>query len=124
MAKPIIINGNDYTSYFAATGYSVRYEPVDGGQGGVMQDSTYTEDEIALKAVVTLPCMPLNEDQLSVLLADVYMSKYANLTYYDTWRRVERSIQARRSVSEQTYRGQGANGREYWTGTVVVFRER
>lgn len=124
MAKTFILNGKDYTSWFARAGYTVRYEPVDGGQGGVMQDGTYTEDEIALKAAITLQCMPLNEIQLGAILTEIYSVKYVNLTYFDPKTRGTRTIQARRSASEQKYRGFGADGREYWTGTVITLKER
>lgn len=124
MAKPLIIDTNDFTPYFTEIGYQVEYASVDGGQGGLMLSGTTTADEIATKAIVTLPCYPLNEEQISDLLQIVYSGVYHTVTFYDPRAGMNRTMQARRQVSQQKYRGFGANGLEYWTGTVVTLTER
>ena len=124
MAKTLIINGINVTTYLPPAGYSVGYEPVDGGQGGIMQDGTYTEDEIALKAVILIPCMPLNGTQIAALLSNVFSGKYCTVQYFDPMRNENRQINARRSVSSQKYRGVGADNNDYWTGTVITLSER
>lgn len=124
MPKRIVINEADYTAWFPKTGYSVGYQSIQGANAGVMLDGSYTEDEVAIKAIITLPCMPLDEKQLSELLSNIYSFPYADITYFDPKAGAERNIEARRSVSAQKYRGFGADGKEYWTGTVVTFTER
>lgn len=124
MSKTIKINGVDFTNMFAPFGYSVSYQSVDGGLGGLMQDGTYTEDEMAIKAVVNLPCMPLNEQDLALLLSTVYGIKYVQLHYYDPMSGEYRDIEARRSETSQKYRGAGSDGKDYWTGTVLTLTER
>lgn len=124
MSKTIKINGTDYTSMFTPYGYKVSYQPVYGNNGGQMLDGTYTEDEIKLNAVITLDCMPLTESQLSTILSEIYGSSYSQVYYFDPKEKAYRQIEARRSVSEQKNRGIGADGNEYWTGTIVTFTER
>ena len=123
MAKPVLINGVDFTNYFTRTGYRVGYESVQGLNAGPMLNGSVQEDEVAIHAVVTLPCMPLNETQLSTLLDEVYRLTYPTLTYYDPRTKSVRTIQTRRSVSQQVYKGEGADQNEYWTGTVVTLTE-
>lgn len=122
--KRITINGTDYTDYFTRIGYSVHYESVQGSNADLMLDGSYTEDELKLRAVVTLPCMPLDEERLSNILQEVYSGSYHIVEYFDIKTRSYKTEEMRRQVSEQTYKGQGANGLEYWTGTVVTFTTR
>lgn len=124
MAKTLKINGIDFADYFTEVGYSVSYASVQGNNAGLMLDGSYTEDEIAQKAVITFNCMPLNETQISRLLTEIYGASYHTVTYFDPKSGTERTITARRSVSEQKYRGYGADTKEYWTGTVVTMTER
>ena len=51
MSKTIKINDVDFTSMFTPVGYSVGYKSIQGNNGGLMLDGSYTEDEIAQKAV-------------------------------------------------------------------------
>ena len=122
--KRIVIDGVDYTSYFTRTGYSVVYESVQGDNAGLMLDGSYTEDELKIRAIVTLPCMPLKQDQLSDILQAVYGSPYHTVEYFDPMTRSYKQEEMRRSISEQKYRGYGADGNEYWTGTVITFTTR
>lgn len=124
MAKTLKINRTDYTDYFTREGYRVSYSPVSGRNAGWMLDGTYTEDEMSLKAVITLTCWPLNETQLSTLLSEIYSYPYHEVYYFDPRAGAYRTIEARRAVSEQKYRGSGADGVQYWTGTVVTLTER
>lgn len=124
MAKSLIIDGQDYSSYFTQAGYSVEYASVDGGQGGVMLNGDRVVDELMVKAVIKLPCMPLSDAQISRLLSQVYTGVYHTVRYYDSMRGVNRTISAIRDVSSQVYRGTGANGVEYWTGMVITFSEK
>ena len=124
MARTIRIGGKDYTSYFTPRGARVSYRPVDGGNGGLMQSGIYTEDEIALKRVLTLTTMPLSAAQLKELLTDIYGPKYCTVYFYDPKAGAYATMTARREVSEQTNAGDGANSIEYWTGVTVTFTER
>ena len=62
----------------------MSYKPVDGGNGGLMQSGIYTEDEIALKRVVTLTTIPLSAAQLKELLTDIYGPTYCTVYFYGT----------------------------------------
>lgn len=124
MAKPFKIDGVDFSSYSPEVGYSVSYAPVSGLNAGVMIDGSYTEDEVKLNAVVTYPCYPLNETQLSTILQAVYNSPYHMVYYYDPKAGAVREVQMRRAIGTQSYKGYGADGLEYWTGTVITFTER
>lgn len=122
--KPVAINGTDFTAYFTDTGYTVKYIKRTGSNGGMMQDGTITEDLIAIKAVVTLPPVPLTEAQLSNLLSAVFANGYPLLYYYDPWTGTTKSVQTVATVSRSKYRGQGADANKYWTGTEITFTEK
>lgn len=122
--KTIKINGTDYTEYFTRLGYSVAYESVQGSNAGLMLDGSYTEDEIKLRTVITLPCMPLDEERLKKILQEVYSDSYHMVEYFDPKSVGYRTEEMRRTVSEQRYKGQGTNGLQYWTGTVITFTTR
>lgn len=122
--KTIKINGTDYTDYFTRLGYSVGYESVRGNNAGLMLDGSYTEDEIKLRTVVTLPCMPLDEERLKKILQEVYSDSCHMVEYFDPKSGGYRTEEMRRTVSEQKYKGQGTNGLQYWTGTVITFTTR
>lgn len=123
-AKRIVINGTDYTSYFTAIGYSVQYESVQGNNAGLMLDGSYTEDELKIRTIVTLPCMPLDQEKLSNILQEVYSSSYHTVEYFDTMTNKYKTEEMRRRVSTQKYRGTGADGKKYWVGTVITFETR
>lgn len=124
MSKTIHINGVDFSSFFTRVGYSVGYTSVQGNQGGLMQDGSFTEDELAIKASIVLPCLPLNEAQMAQLLEAVYAYPYITLYYYDPRSAGYRTIMARRSKVEQKYRGTGTDGKDYWTGSVLTLQEK
>lgn len=122
--KRIVINGTDYTDFFTKLGYTVQYESVQGNNAGLMLDGSYTEDELKVRAIVTLPCMPLNEEQLGEILREVYSSSYHRVEFFDPKSNGYKTEEMRRNVSRQKYRGRGADGVEYWTGTVITFTTR
>lgn len=123
MAKPFKLNGVDMSAHFTRYGYTVAYKAIKGNLAGYMQDGTYRDDVRSRKAVVTLTCMPQTDAQMSILLQAV-LQDYVSLEYYDPWRESMRSAMFMPSDPEQEYRGKGADGNEYWTGTKVVFTER
>lgn len=124
MAKELIIDNTIFTPYFTGTGYEVIYNSIDGGQGGLALNGESIDDEVALKAQVRLPAMPLDSQSLSALLRVVYNGIYHRVTYHDPRTNAPRTMTAKRAVSSQKYRGYGANGVEYWTGIVVTFTEK
>ena len=124
MSKTIKINDVDFTSMFTPVGYAVGYKSIQGNNGGLMLDGSYMDDEIAHKAVISLPCMPLNSSNLSTLLSNIYGSEYPKVYYFDPKVCDYREIYTRRSETEQQFRGSGTDGKEYWTGTVIKLTER
>jgi hypothetical protein len=123
MAKTFKINGRDYTKYFAHRNWTLEYQPVNGNNAGLMLDGSYTEDEIAIKAVITLSLMPLNETQAATLLDDVLSTTYPVLYYYDLRTGAYREIETLRKVSASTYWG-GCYGGDYWGNSQITFTER
>ena len=126
--KTAILNGMDLTALGVITraGYSVEYVPVDGGQGGLMQDGSTKEDELGIKTIVSFPLMPMQEYLNSRLLKTVYDSTETRLTYFDPKTGKDRTMRTLRGrLSPMTYRGFGGDGNAYWThGSVLVFEER
>lgn len=122
--KSLYINGTDYTAYTPEAGYTVTYEPVDGGQGGLMLSGEYTEDEIANKAVITVQLLPLTAAQTRTMIALLTNNVYLTVRYHDPRANALRTITARRQITPITFRGTGGTGVEYWTGLQITFRER
>lgn len=122
--KTIQINGTDYTDYFPPEGYKVQYTKVTGQNEGLMLDGSYTEDILAIKAVVSSPLMPLTEAQQSKLLQDLLSEDYATVYYFDPRRNAYRSAVMQYEIEASKHRGTGADGKEYWTGMAVTFTDR
>lgn len=124
MSKTIKINGKDFTRMFTRYGYVVRYESVQGNNGGLMLDGSTTEDELAVKAIADLPVMPLNEEDVATLLQEIYSEPYVTLYFYDPKLGGYRETLFRRNQSQQKYRGFGSDGKEYWTGPALTLTEK
>ena len=124
MQKEIHINGTNRTSLFTKYGYAVGYKKIRGRNGGTMLDGSTTEDIIAIKAVVTLPLMPLSEEQLNELIADIYGGDYVTLYYFDI--RTNAYIEAEFMYSEITGRHimQNAFDTEMWLAGSLTLTER
>lgn len=123
MKKQIKINNVDYTGFFTPTGYTVSYKKVRGPNSGYMLDGSYTDDVVAVKAVITTICMPLNETQLQKFLTAA-SDTYVNVYFYDPRLGTYRTAEMMPSDTTQKFRGSGAGLVDYWTGTVVQFTER
>lgn len=121
--KTILINGVNFTSYFAPAGFVCSYDKIEGQNSGVMKNGDRVQDIIAIKAKGQAKCMPLNELQQAKLLAAIYESQPVTLQYFDARLGHNRSIRAYMEASEATYRGYGGTGVEFWTGIVVSFSE-
>jgi len=122
--KPIYINGTDYTALFPAAGYEVNYIKETGANAGLMINGAYNEDTLALKAVVSSPLMPVDEDQQAAFLQDVMSSDYASVYYFEPSRKNFRTAVMRWELGKTKYRGLGADGKLYWTGMAVTFTDR
>ena len=123
MAKPFKLNGVDMSTHFTRYGYTVSYKSIRGNLAGYMLDGSYTDDVRDRKAVVTLICMPQTDAQMKILLEAV-LQDYVPLEYYDPRTATMRSAMFMPSDPEQKYRGKGADGNDYWTGTKVEFTEK
>ena len=125
--KTAILNGMDLTALGVITraGYSVEYVPVDGGQGGFMQDGSTKEDELGIKTIVSFPLMPMQESLNSRLLKTVYDSAETRLTYFDPKTGKDRTMRTLRGrLSPMTYRGFGGDGNAYWAGRADAHSRR
>ena len=127
MSKQISIGASeplvDFTDVFTPTGYTVSYIKRRGKNSGMMMDGSYTDDVLAVKAVVTCYCMPTNEVQLQALL-EMISNTYVIVRFFDPRVNAYRKMTAMPSEPVQKYRGQGGNALEYWTGTVITFTEK
>ena len=123
MAKSIIINGADFTSYFTPVGFVCSYEKIEGQNSGVMKNGDRVQDIIAVKARGQATCMPLTENQQAELLKAIYGKQPVTLQYFDARAGGDRSIAAYLDAAETKYRGVGGTGVEYWTGITVSFSE-
>lgn len=124
MPKEIYLNGKDFTKMFTPCGYSVSYQPVYGKNGGMMLDGSTVDDEIAIKAVLTLPVMPLSEQDLTELLNEIYTKVYVTVTYFDIKENKNREAVFRRGSYAQKYLGYGSDQKEYWSGRAITLTEK
>lgn len=122
--KNFRINGTDYTSLLPAEGYSVRYQKVEGRNAGTMLSGAYTEDVIAVKAVLTVPLLPMTEEQQSALLTSLYSDDYATVYYYDPRKANYRQAVMRYETQDANSRGLTVGRSEYWTGQQLTFEDR
>lgn len=123
MKKTIKINGKDFTEYFTPTGYSVSYKKIRGPNSGYMQDGSYTDDVLAVKAIVTCTCMPLDETKLSTLLSEI-SGAYADVIFFDPAMNEYRTAKMLTPEPSQKFKGTGADSVDYWTGTILQFTEK
>lgn len=124
MQKEIHINGNDYTSLVTRYGYSVSYTKIDGGQGGTMLDGSTTVDVLAIKAVITVPLMPLFGYQLNQIIADVLSTDYPLLYYFDPRLNDYRQVETIMSEPQMQHVGMNAFENEIWLAGTLTFTER
>ena len=124
MSKTIKINGTDFTKTFTPSGYTVAYIKRLGSNGGQMKDGSYSEDVLALKAKITVTCMPLTDNAQSELLQAMLQTQYPTLYDFDPKEGDYKYIETMAELGEQKYRGFGSDQKEYWTGLVITFEER
>ena len=122
--KRIVIDTVNFSSYFTDPGYQVGYVSKDGGQGGMMLNGSESVDELAVKSVITLPCMPLDEGQLNRLLEVLMPTPLHTVEYFDPRFGGQRTAIMKRSMPTMKYRGFGTNAKEYWTGMVIELTEK
>ena len=122
--KTIQINGVDFTDYFPPCGYEVDYVKVTGNNEGLMLDGSYTEDVLAIKAVVHSQLMPLTEEQQSYFLQTMQADRYASVYYFDPKKNAYRTAVMQYETDTTRHRGTGTNGSEYWTGLAVTLTDR
>lgn len=123
MGKTIKINGIDFTDYFTPSGYKVTHKKIEGPNKGYMLDGSYTEDILAIKAVITCTCMPLSETKLNTLLSQLY-SGVLSVYFFDPKTGGYRTANMACEPPESVDRGQGTDATEYWTGMVLVMTEK
>ena len=122
-AKTIKINGKDCTDLFTPVGYSVQYKKIMGNNSGYMLDGSYTEDVLAWKTVINLPCMPLKEMSLGSIISSIYSKQYADVYFFDPYRNEYRDIVAIVEGINSRYRGISITGDGYWSGISIVLVE-
>ena len=124
MQKEIHINYVDYTSYVTRYGYGVSYQKVQGAGGGTMLDGSTTEDVIAVKAIITVPLMPLMEDQLYEILREFRSVDYPVLYYFDPYTGDYREIETIMAEPQTQHVGMNAFNSEIWLAGTLTFTER
>lgn len=122
--KTLMINGTDYSAFFSSEGYKVQYTEVKGKNEGLLLNGSYEKDVIAVKAVVTVPLVPMTEEQVSNLLQNVFSATYASVYYFDLRMNAYRSAVMMYETGEIQYCGRGANNNEYWKGPALVFTDK
>lgn len=88
-----------------------------------MLDGSYTEDILAVKAIITCVCMPLNEEKLSALLSEI-SGEYADVFFFDPAQNKYRTAKMLTPEPSQKFRGTGSDSVDYWTGTILNFTEK
>lgn len=121
--ETLIIDGVDISRLCPAAGYTVSYEFVDGGQGGLMMDASESVDELGQKEIITFPLLPLTEEQAKQVL-DLVIPQPLHQVQYISPKDGTTQHTMRRTISQAQYRGRGGTGNQYWTGIVLTFKEK
>ena len=124
MNKDIKVNNIDCSSIFTRYGYSVTYKKIMGDAGGDMLDGSTTVDVIAVRPIVTFGFMPVDEDKLSVFIANLYKKDYAQVYYFDLCEREYKTIEAIYSDIQAGHRLTGTDGKDYWFASTITFEGR
>lgn len=126
MVNTIKVNTVDITSLLTPVGYQVGYQPVTGRWGGYTLDGKFHPDVLAVKAVLTANCMPLTAQQIAGILGEYVpgMETPVEVYYFDPRLGDYRIMEALAGAVAQKYVGVGANGSDYFTGTILVFTEQ
>ena len=124
MIKDIWINGIKSTEIFGPSGYEVTYEKVTGPNSGTMQGGLEVEDVIAKRAVVTLPMMPITEEQASAFIGNVYGHQYATVKFFDLKTRDYITKSCIYEEIKSKHLLTSVDGHDYWYCGTFVFRDR
>ena len=123
--KNLTYKGTDISSFYPASGYSVAYQKRIGNNSFVSINGVETEDVVAVKAIVTVPIMPLTSARAAQLNALLFSGDtHGNLVYFDPAANDYRTIDAIPSEASGKYAGVGADGKDYWVFDAIEFRER
>ena len=124
MRNPVIIDGVDFSTDFNKYGSSVRYDPREGENGGMMLDGSMMVDILAWKAVLTLPCNDLTGDRLSALLQATLKAEIS-VTFWDPRLNEQRTATfIRPELSDQTLTLQTAAGVRWYSGMTLTLTEK
>ena len=124
MRNPVIIDGVDFSADFNKYGSSVRYDPREGENGGMMLDGSMMVDILAWKAVLTLPCNDLTGDRLSALLQATLKSEIS-VTFLDTKLNAQRTATfINPDLSDQILTLQTAAGVRWYSGMTLTLTEK
>ena len=124
MRNPVIIDGVDFSADFNKYGSSVRYDPREGENGGMMLDGSMMVDILAWKAVLTLPCNDLTGDRLSALLQATLKAEIS-VTFLDTKLNAQRTATfINPDLSDQTLTLQTAAGVRWYNGMTLTLTEK
>ena len=116
------INGTDVTSMIPKAGYTVTKKSVIANTITMLNGETY-KDEVAVKTNVSVPFMPLSNNDLRTLMRLLYAGITCELYFFDPYNASYRTMVANRSMKTVEFRGRGANA-YYWNGIVVDFEEK
>ena len=124
MRNPVIIDGVDFSADFNKYGSSVRYDPREGENGGMMLDGSMMVDILAWKAVLTLPCNDLTGDRLSALLQATLKAEIS-VTFWDPRLNEQRTATfIRPELSDQTLTLQISKGVRWYSGMTLTLTEK
>lgn len=124
MRNPVIIDGVDFSADFNKYGASVRYDPREGINGGMMLDGSMKVDILAWKAVVVLPCNDLTGDRLAALLQATLKAEIS-VTFLDTKLNAPRTATfINPELSDQTLTLQTTAGVRWYSGMTLTLTEQ
>lgn len=124
MKKNIIINGKDRTDLCGPAGYEVTYLEESGPNGGTMQSGLQEKDVICVRARVVYPLMPTREEDAGELLADLYSSKYADVTFFDLKSQSYRTSSCIYDEVNSKHLLSSVDGHDYWYCGTLIFTDR
>lgn len=116
------LNGKDFSSIVANSGFSISYKSRTVGTPRVSLGGLQYSGKKRTVVVITAPIDPITEEQYQELLNEV-TQKYVTLEYHDP-KLGDREIETIPSDTTSTLVLENIDGVNYWNGISITLEER
>lgn len=119
----LYINSVDFTDLANRYGFAMGYTPVNGPNGGIMEDGTEVIDRRGQMATIAWPMNDLPAADLSRLLDICLRDPYVSVLFRDTWGNKRRTGVFTAQVGQQQFLLTDNDGSRWFCGPMLTLRE-